>query len=358
MVTPGRTIRVTGAALETPDTVVEVVLDELALRRELFRYSRGVVVVSLIISGLTGGLVFLTLHWIIARPLRRLAAGMVAFRRDPEDEAAPPAFGERGDELGLAQRELTTMQADLRAALRQRARLADLGLAVSKINHDLRNILATAQLVVDRLEHSGDPEVRRTLPVLVGAIDRAIALCTRTLQAGRTDEPPPDRAPFDLHQLVRDVAEALGDGREPGPMWQNAVPVGMTVSADRSQIFRVLINLGRNAIEALEGRANGRIVIAAAALAQSIVIEVTDNGPGLSDEARENLFKPFRATAKPTGTGLGLAIARDLARAHDGDLVLHRSDSFGTTFRIEIPGNIQEIWRVRTPVRPAAVDRA
>jgi signal transduction histidine kinase len=356
MLTPGRTIRVTGAALESPEAVVEVVLDESALRAELFRYSGRILLLSLAISIMSGALVFMTLHWLIGRPLRRLADSMIAFRRAPEDETAPDDLGERRDELGLAQRELTAMQSDLRAALKQRARLAELGMAVSKINHDLRNILATAQLVVDRLELSGDPNVRRTAPILVSTIDRAIELCTRTLQFGRADEPPPARAPLDLHQLVRDVGEALRAGRDTAPAWDNAVPAGLPVSADRSQLFRVLMNLGRNAFEALEGRGDGRVIVAAAALAQSVVIAVTDNGPGLPEAARDNLFTAFRSSARSAETGLGLAIARDLARGHGGDLVLHRSDPSGTTFRIEIPSNVQEMRQPRSK-RVAAAER-
>ncbi|MSO65692.1 MAG: HAMP domain-containing histidine kinase [Alphaproteobacteria bacterium] len=353
---PGRTIRVVGAAIDQPDVVVDVVLDEAGLRRELFSYSGRVIGLTLVISAITGLLIFLSLHGLIARPLRRLVDRMVAFRQAPEEQSDETALTTRSDEIGIAQRELSAMQADLRTALKQRARLADLGLAVSKINHDLRNILATAQLVADRLEQSGDPEVRRTAPVLVSAIDRAIELCTRTLQFGKPEEPPPQRTAFDLRQLVADIANALGLTGERGPQWINEVPPGLLLSADRSQCFRILMNLGRNAIEALEGRRDGRIVITAAHLSQSVVIDIADNGPGMPEAARAHLFEPFRGSAKSSGSGLGLAIARDLARSHGGDLALYRSDAHGTTFRIDIPSNVHELRAVRAvrPVTPAS----
>src|SRR3546814_13881629 len=77
------------------------------------------------------------------------------------------------------------MQQGLRAALLKKTRLAALGTAVTKVNHDLRNILATASLISDRLAKSGDPAVRSMAPALVNAIDRALHLCAQALQFTR-----------------------------------------------------------------------------------------------------------------------------------------------------------------------------
>ena len=106
-----------------------------------------ILLLSVMISLITAGLVFLSLNALMVRPMRRITASMMAFRRDPEDPAATLPQTSRADEIGMAQRELIDMQASLRAALRQKERLAALGTAVTKINHGLRNILPTAALV-------------------------------------------------------------------------------------------------------------------------------------------------------------------------------------------------------------------
>jgi len=275
--------------------------------------------------------------------VRRLTQNMVEFRNDPEGVGPSHAPDARSDEIGLAQREFAAMQGDLRLALRQKTRLAELGAAVSKINHDLRNILATAQLVSDRLAVSGDPETRRATPVLLRAIDRAIQLCTQTLQFGKAHEQKPRRTMFSLRDLVTDVGVALGLGKESSVVWDNNVPNGLGISADHEQLFRVFMNLGRNAIEAIDDAKGGTISLSAATLANCVVIDFSDNGPGVPEAARDQLFQAFKSSTKSSGTGLGLAIARDLIEAHGGILVLHRTSEIGTTFRIELPTNILEL---------------
>lgn len=343
IIQPGRTIRVIGEAFEDPDSLIDIVIKEQPLRAEMFSFSQRVLGLSLLISVFTGALVFLALHLVIVRPLRRLTQDMVEFRNDPEAAAGDPPRSPRVDEIGVAQREFGAMREELRLALRQKTRLAELGTAVSKINHDLRNILATAQLVSDRLAESGDPDVRRATPVLLRAIDRAIELCTQTLQFGRVREQEPRRSVFVLRELIDDVGVALGLGDDSTPRFDNKIPNGLKISADQEQLFRVFMNLGRNAIEALSGRPDGRICVTGAPLGSSVVLEFYNSGPGIPDNARDKLFQPFSGTTKSSGTGLGLAIARDLVEGHGGTLALHRSDKSGTTFRIDLPTNIVEI---------------
>ena len=343
MAREGRTIRVVAPALEDADTLVDIIIDEEPLRKEMFSFSVRVLGLSLLISAITGGLVYLALHLLIVRPVRRLTQNMIEFRNNPEGAAPNGASAQRRDEIGLAQREFATMQEDLRLALRQKTRLAELGAAVSKINHDLRNILATAQLVSDRLVVSGDPEVRRATPVLLKAIDRAISLCTQTLQFGKAREQKPQRSVFSLSELLADVGVAPGLGDERLIQWDIRMPVELNISADHEQLFRVFMNLGRNALEAITAEAGDTIFISAASLANCVVIEFSDNGPGIPETAQDSLFQPFKATTKSSGTGLGLAIARDLIEAHGGVLVLHRTGEAGTTFRIELPTNVIEL---------------
>jgi signal transduction histidine kinase len=229
------------------------------------------------------------------------------------------------------------MQRDLYGFLRQKARLAALGAAVARIQHDLRNILANAQLTSDRLAASEDPVVKRLAPVLVASIDRAIALATNTLKYGRVEEPAPQRAAVPLRALLDEVAQSiLGDGTR--ITFDNRVAADFEIDADRDQLFRMTLNLIRNAADALAVHdARGQIMVSVTNTDRSAEIEIADNGPGIPQSVLGRLFEPFASAARAGGTGLGLAIARDLARAHGGDICLVSTGPGGTVFRIIIP---------------------
>ena len=117
--------------------------------------------------------------------MQRITRSMERFRADPEDPAARLPPSGRRDEIGRAEAELDRMQADLRAALASRARLAALGEAVAKINHEMRNMLTSAQMASERLAASGDPVVARALPRLERALDRAVTLAANVLAFGK-----------------------------------------------------------------------------------------------------------------------------------------------------------------------------
>ncbi|MCH8001094.1 MAG: HAMP domain-containing histidine kinase, partial [Proteobacteria bacterium] len=278
---------------------------------------------------------YLSLHLLMVRPMRRITESMARFRDDPEDASRIIKPSARSDEVGVAQRELAEMQEGLRGALRQRARLAALGAGITKISHDLRNILATARLVSDRLVESEDPEVRRTAPTLLSAIDRAVNLCAQTLNFTSEGAPAVDLSRFDLGELVREVGASLPEQLNGQARWHSLIEENFEVSADREQLHRVLSNLGQNAVQA----GATKVEVAARRDDDRFVIDVTDNGPGLSPRARAHLFKPFAGSSHPGGTGLGLAIARELMRAHGGDVQLERSTSEGTSFRLILPAD-------------------
>ncbi len=231
------------------------------------------------------------------------------------------------------------MQSDLRAALRQKTRLATLGAAVAKINHDLRNSLSTAVLVSDRLADIDDPEVQRVAPRLYDAIDRAVHLCSQTLNFVTDPRPVLHIRRFALGGLVTEVGQELasegsGSPSQSGPpVLSNAVPADMAVDADRDQLFRAVSNLMRNACEA--GAREVRVT--AVSEGEAIRLEVADDGPGLPERAQQRLFQPFAGSARKGGTGLGLIIARDILKAHGGDLILARTGSDGTAFQISLP---------------------
>jgi signal transduction histidine kinase len=330
---PGRILRVVGASPRDSNSLVDLVLDETPLREAMISFSNRILALSLVISLFTATLVYLSLHWLLVRPMRRITSSMSAFRRDPEDAHRVMRPSGRSDEIGYAEHELAEMQEGMRAALQQKTRLAALGIAVTKINHDLRNILSTALLVSDRLDHSDDPEVRRISPTLVQAIERAVNLCAQTLNFTREGPPSLELSRFDLRELASDVGATLPEAVNGQDVWQNLMEEGLEIEADRDQLFRVLSNLGRNAVQAgastveIKGeRSNGRCRVT-----------VSDNGPGLPPRAAERLFQPFTGSARPGGTGLGLAIARDLVRAHGGRIRLDHSTAEGTAFSFEIP---------------------
>ena len=330
-----RSLRVVGRSPKDPVVLVEVVMDEAPMRAEMLGFSERILGLSLVISLFTAALVYLSLHLLMVRPMLRVTDSMVRFSADPEDETRVMEPSTRADEIGQVQRELAAMQTALRAALQQKTRLAGLGTAVAQINHDLKNILATALLLSDRLQRSDDPEVRRVTPRLMDAIERATRLCEQTLTF--TGEGPVhlERSRFDLRALVEEVGGALPARVNGQATWRNRLEAEVEVNADREQLYRVLANLGQNAIEAGASRVevsarrgNGRLRIA-----------VADDGPGLTPRARERLFQPFAGSSRSGGSGLGLAIARELMRAHGGDIRLERSTGDGSTFVLELPAD-------------------
>lgn len=318
---------------------VEIVTPAEPLRREL----RALVGRSLIISGftsaVTGSLVWLTLSWLLVQPMRRLTDSITRFRENPDSPAARVVLSGRRDEIGLAETELSRMQAEVRAALHSRARLAALGEAVAKINHDLRNMLTSAQIASERLATSADPRVAQALPRLERALDRAIGLAEGVLAYGRSTEADPTRVEI---ALVPALAAAAEDGGLTAEAVRLDAAIGPEVSvlADPEQLHRILVNLMRNAREAIEAEPArtgvGRIAASHERLDALDVIRLADDGPGVPERARERLFQAF-GSGRSGGTGLGLAIARELAQGHGGDVVLVSTGPEGSTFEVRLP---------------------
>ncbi len=328
-----RILRVLGPSPLGPGQSIEVVLDETPMRRAMYDFSERILTLSIIISLITATLVYLTLQWQLVRPMRRITSSMHAFGEHPDDLGARIESSGRRDEIGLAQRELARMQSELGSALHEKTRLAALGSAVTKITHDLRNILATAQLVSDRLAGIEDATVRRLAPTLIAALDRAIALCVGTMSFAREELPAPRPARFALRPFLAELAEALAPMAGEGRLVFDAVPEGLQIEADPEQLFRVLVNLGRNALEA----GASRVTFSASSSERGVELEVADDGRGMAPAVRERLFQPFAGSAKAGGSGLGLAISRDLLRAHGGEIELKESRPGATCFRIFLP---------------------
>jgi signal transduction histidine kinase len=334
---PGRTIRID--ATMTAGRSIVVVANEEPIRIALFTFSTRVLALSVFVSALTSLLVFVTLYLILVRPMQRMTAAMIDFRNNPEDPARILHASSRRDEIGMAERELSALQHELYGFLQQKTRLASLGLAVAKIQHDLRNILSSAQIASDRLTASEDPVVKRVTPRLVDALDRAVALATNTLRYGRAEERTPQRTRFMLAPLIDEAASSAVP--EAGAVHlQNRVPRELEIDADSEQLFRVMLNLlsnARQALETMRSKREKRITIDAWRQSGTVTMEIADNGPGIPAAVRDRLFQPFAGTTRQGGSGLGLAISRELVSAHGGELVLASSGEDGTRFRMTIP---------------------
>ena len=333
-----KVIMVQGEPTHDGGDSIEIVLSEAPLKTAMIDYGLRVMGLSIIISLIAAGLVFTALYIMLVRPMQRITQNMMNFRDNPEDASRVIVPRKGFDEVSLAEQELAAMEMDVRSALKQKEHLASLGQAVAKINHDLRNILAATQLISDRLVRVEDETVQRLAPKLVRSIDRAIALCTNTLRYGRADEQPPEKRRVPLLGIMKDVKSTLGFNGNGAISWELNVPHDFGVYADSEQLFRVLINLCRNAIQAMEDfGGEGVMKITASREDDTVVIEVSDTGPGLPETAKTHLFEAFVSSAKAGGTGLGLAIARDLTRGHGGDLLLGSTGEDGTVFQISLP---------------------
>ncbi|MDS9467371.1 HAMP domain-containing sensor histidine kinase [Paracoccus sp. MBLB3053] len=342
-------IRVIGAPVNQAGQLIEITMDTARLRREMIDYGLRLLLISAAFSVLTALLLNVAAQRMLLVPIRRVINHMTAYANAPEDARSIITPTARLAELNEAETALAAMQRTVTSALKQQARLAQLGQAVARISHDLRNILTTSQIFADRLETSEDPAVRRAAPKLVNSISRAVNLCETTLAFGKAEEPTPSLSRFNLSQLVAEVTEAealatdMSDGA--GPIeFLTDVPAGLMIRADRDQLFRVLSNLVRNARQAIEAtRRPGTIEIGAGEDETEWYLRVGDTGPGLPKKARDYLFQPFSGGSRKGGTGLGLAIAADLVRNHGGRLELLRSDEEGTQFCLHLPRELAGI---------------
>ena len=336
----GRMVRVMARPQFLPADFVEIVAPDGPLRRELTAQLIRLLGIALFTSLMAGAVVYLSLNFLLVRPMQRITRAMEQFRADPDDAAARVKPSGRRDEIGRAERELDRMQTDLRAALASRARLAALGEAVAKINHDLRNMLTSAQLASERLAHSGDPNVAQALPRLERALDRASRLASNVLAFGRSEESPPQKRPVPLRAALQAAAEDAGLAPD-GVALAVAFKGDPAVAADPEQLHRILVNLMNNARQAIdhaEGRKGvGKLRAEHSSDAASDLLRLVDDGPGLPERARAHIFQPFAGAAREGGTGLGLAIARELAQGHGGELTLVSTGPEGTTFELKLP---------------------
>ena len=331
-------IRVIGEPTQSAGTQIEVTMPQKPLHDAMVEYGLNILKLSLVISVISAGLLYLAVRRFMVKPIKGVVASMLAYSAQPEDVRRIMKPQSRITELRSAEDTLAGLQTQLTGSLKQKERLAQLGGAVAKISHDLRNILTTATLLADRMEMSEDPAVKRTAPKLVNSLSRAVHLCEGTLAFGRAEEPAPTLDHRSLSQLVEDVLEGERLASQDDVTLFADIPPQMMVRCDGEQLYRVLGNLVRNARQAIEAtKQPGEVRIKAEEDESFWHIFVCDTGPGLPPKAQENLFTPFEGGVRKGGTGLGLVIASELVKGHGGQLELLKTDEAGTDFVISLP---------------------
>jgi signal transduction histidine kinase len=327
--------------------VIEISLHEGPLRDAMLRYGLNILALSIALSLIVAAMIFAALNRVLVKPMQRLSANMMAFADRPEDPSRIINPTARNDEIGIAEHELHSMQSQLQGSLQQKTHLAALGLAVSKVSHDLRNMLTSAQLISDRLAEVKDPTVQRFAPKLISSLDRAISFLNQTITYGRAQELPPRRENLCLKDVVSEVYESANHLAGSSTNLSNNVPYDVTIDADREQLIRILTNLTRNAIQALDTRrlAGNEVHINALRQGSVTLITVADNGPGIPPAVRTRVFEAFQSAARVGGTGLGLTISAELVQAHGGSISILETSEMGTVFEVAIPDRVEELHR-------------
>ena len=338
-------IRLLGHPVREAGILIEVTMETSQLRAAMIDFGVRVFFLSAVISIFTAALLFLAVRSLLVKPIRGVVDAMMRYAEEPEDVRRVIMPTASVQELLEAENALKSMQTDLTNALRQKERLAQLGGAVAKISHDLRNILTSAQLFADRIEASTDPTVKRMAPKLLNSISRAVHLCESTLAFGKAEEPPPTLDRVQLHRIVEDILASESLANVDGNItFREDVPPSLVVRCDPEQLYRVLQNLVRNARQAISAtKQMGKVSIEAQETDNAWQIFVSDTGPGLPPKAQEHLFRPFQGGTRKEGTGLGLAIAAELIKGHGGRLELLSTDERGTCFAINLPKSITSL---------------
>ncbi|HHL43582.1 MAG TPA: HAMP domain-containing histidine kinase [Hellea balneolensis] len=315
---------------------LEFLVPQARLKAALRDYSARVLLWSIVISLMTGLLIYFALTRMIVVPVKKLATGLANFRNDPRKRQTELPANFRKDEIGQLEREFVDMKDGVRLAFQRQERLATLGMAMAKINHDLRNVLTSTQLISDRLASDPDERISRMGQRLVKTVDRGVKLCEATLSFSQSVEERPKIKPVRIATLI---GEAAGDtmAEEGQVKFTNKVPHNLQALVDPDHTYRIFHNLFRNAIQAMTKSDTQDLSVDAKIKDDKLHINISDTGPGLPEKAKSNLFKAFTSSTTKGGTGLGLTISRELARAQGGNLILEKTGPDGTTFTVCLP---------------------
>jgi signal transduction histidine kinase len=307
---------------------------------------------GLSVVALAVGLLMLWLSQRTLAPIRTLTEAAQRLGRGSPESVAVPEHG--GDELALLAHEFNAMaqrlaarERELRAqgeALLRSERLAAIGRIAAQITHEIRNPLSSISLNAEELGERA-PEARELCDAIVREVDRLAAITEEYLRFARLPKPQMQRA--DLNEMVRELLEfvrpelvAAGASVE-----QRLSPELPRVLADVAQLRQLLLNLLRNAREAMPGGGSLRVSTRDGGgdgfagderRPAWVEIEVRDSGPGIEPSRLQRIFDPF-FTTKERGTGLGLAMAQEIAQEHGGQLTCASTVGFGTAFTLRIP---------------------
>ncbi len=332
-----RLIKVKGHTKFDAGDFIEIIIEEKMMRDAMLVFGLNILTLSIILSLIVAAMIYLALNWLLVKPIKHITQSIVDFGHDPDRASNMIIPSKRNDEIGIAEHQLLQMQLELQSTLKEKNRLAALGLAVSKISHDLRNMLSSTQMISDRLQNIEDPTVVRLAPKLEIALDRAINFCVRTLKYGQAKEKPPQKSFFSLLPLVDDVIESLGNAKALGGqniIWSVNINADTIAYGDSHQLFRIILNICRNAAEILKSSTSfakdennienkmSSIFIDYMEDEAMQYLLIADNGPGVAKRAKQSLFSAFQGSLRPGGTGLGLAISQELAVAHGGNIKL------------------------------------
>jgi signal transduction histidine kinase len=250
-----------------------------------------------------------------------------------------------GDVVGAAMffKDLTRVE-QLEERERLRDRLAALGQMAAAIAHEVKNPLAGIEVLAGLLRRRipESPDAQAVLTDIIKEAKMAAAIVQEVLEFVR-----PIRLQVEHTSIANAVDGALQladtKSRQGDITVDVDLPRGLPeIQADQHQLTQVFTNLLINAYEAMEGRGHVRIAASPVRLANAadgrdaVLVEVSDDGPGIPPDVAENVFDPF-FTTKPQGSGLGLAIVRKIVDAHDGRIDLRTAPGQGTTIRLTLP---------------------
>ncbi|MBX2800489.1 MAG: HAMP domain-containing protein [Myxococcales bacterium] len=227
----------------------------------------------------------------------------------------------------------------MQAQLAHQEKMASLGTLAAGLAHEIGNPLASMSSELELLERMWDPQdARRSLPVLRDQVRRMTGLLRQLMDLGRPSSE--QVAPFDAHTLVDEVVRLLQHdprSRDVRLRAEMDAAVG-TLFTSRDKLAQVLVNLGLNALDAVEGAGNVTLAVVPDPVGGGLQFRVSDDGPGLSPAAAERVFDPFYTTKAPgTGTGLGLFVSARIAQGIGGRLELAPQPPPGATFVLTLP---------------------
>lgn len=320
-----------------PAARVEIAVnnDELATALEGIGWASAALAVAGVVLALLGGALVARR---ITGPLRELADGARDVARGRLDATVPVRASDEVGELADTFNAMTRDLLSAREELVRAERIAAWREIAQRIAHEIKNPLTPIQMAIETLQraHAKNAphfdalfgESAQTILDEVGRLKKIVAEFSAFARM-----PQPKLLPVDVSEVV-DGALALYKGGE--TRLELALPRGLpTALADREQLTQVVINLVENARDAVADRAGG-IWVRTRSTEGRVEIEVADDGPGISDEARAKLFTPY-FTTKARGTGLGLAIVHRIVRDHGGEIRVGGSVGKGAVFTVALP---------------------